>query len=115
MTRHPFLADPTGVLDSTLALQAAIDFAMDNYMSVWLPIGVYKVTKGLQAIQRERMSVDGTPTFNGESPESPVSHTYAHPSSSLESMHLGHAQSLAHRQHASISPTCLAVVSSYAF
>lgn len=66
VTKLPFAADPTGTQDSTLALQAAIDFAMDNYMSVWLPAGVYKVTDGLRAIQRQRMEVNGFAAHNSK-------------------------------------------------
>jgi len=66
VTRPPFNADPSGNTDSTLALQAAIEFAMSNYMTVWLPVGVYKVTQGLVALQRERMSADGDQGFNGK-------------------------------------------------
>ena len=66
VTRPPFNADPSGYNDSTLALQAAIDFGMNNYMTAWLPAGVYKVTQGLAAIQRPRMTANGTPFHNSK-------------------------------------------------
>ena len=31
--------------DATLALQSAIDFARHNYLSLWLPVGEYRVTR----------------------------------------------------------------------
>ena len=38
-------ADRSGVGDATLALQSAIDFARHNYLSLWLPVGEYRVTR----------------------------------------------------------------------
>lgn len=43
-TAEPFNADPSGVLDSTLALQGAVDFAMHTESLLLLPLGVYRVT-----------------------------------------------------------------------
>lgn len=43
-----FGADPTGVADSTVAIQAAIDFAVTNqFKEVYLPSGIYKTSGSL--------------------------------------------------------------------
>lgn len=45
----PFNADPTGVVDSTAAIQAAINFAAaNNLKEVYLPNGSYKITSTLR-------------------------------------------------------------------
>ncbi len=40
-------ADPTGVTDSTAALQAAINHCRDNQLVVWFPPGTYRITDRL--------------------------------------------------------------------
>lgn len=43
-----FGADPTGVADSTSAIQAAIDFAItNNFSDIYIPAGTYKITSPL--------------------------------------------------------------------
>lgn len=44
VTLPPFSADPTGVRDSTAALQSAVWFARRNHRVVYLPVGDYKIT-----------------------------------------------------------------------
>ena len=59
-TLPPFSADPTGVTDSTVALQAAIHYSRRNYLSLFLPSGEYLVSQTLVAKQTERLdAVDG--------------------------------------------------------
>lgn len=47
VTADPYLADNTGVVDATAALQLAINDARDNNLVVWLPGGTYKVSSRL--------------------------------------------------------------------
>jgi len=63
-TLPPFYADPSGVRDSTAALQRAADFARSNYMVVWLPAGDYAVSDTLWLRQTPRLQGDGSPAFN---------------------------------------------------
>ena len=59
-TQPPFNADPTGHIDSTARLQAAIEYARRNYLAVWLPSGEYLVTDTIVAKQTERLdAIDG--------------------------------------------------------
>lgn len=51
VTKAPFLADPTGAKDATVALQAAINFARDHQMACFFPPGVYRVSGTLSCIQ----------------------------------------------------------------
>eukprot|EP00927_Polykrikos_kofoidii_P029249 TRINITY_DN2532_c0_g2_i1.p1 TRINITY_DN2532_c0_g2~~TRINITY_DN2532_c0_g2_i1.p1 ORF type:complete len:844 (+),score=112.04 TRINITY_DN2532_c0_g2_i1:34-2532(+) len=46
-----FGADPTGANDSTAALQRALDAARQENVSVFLPLGCYKVTDALNATE----------------------------------------------------------------
>ncbi|EDQ88325.1 uncharacterized protein MONBRDRAFT_9132 [Monosiga brevicollis MX1] len=88
VTDHPFCVDHTGQSDMTARLQAALDFARHNYLTVLLPVGVYKadspyfwhvchflaqyglclqVTSQLKALQYPRMAVGGDVCFNSSS------------------------------------------------
>lgn len=64
VTAPPFSADPTGRTDATSALQAAIDFSRDNYLTPWLPVGVYTITRSLRLIQRTRLASIGSAELN---------------------------------------------------
>jgi hypothetical protein len=66
-TMPPFLADSTGRADATLSLQAAIDFARHNYLSIYLPAGQYLVSDSLNLTQHPRMVSGGFAQFNGSS------------------------------------------------
>jgi hypothetical protein len=82
VTDYPFKADGSGRDDATAALQGALDFARHNYMTVYLPVGVYtvryswvtcafadastQVTAPLTAFQYPRMAADGDGCFNGK-------------------------------------------------
>ena len=60
-TQPPFNADPSGHIDSTARLQAAIEYARRHYLAVWLPSGEYRVTDTIVAKQTERLdAIDGT-------------------------------------------------------
>eukprot|EP01043_Picozoa_sp_COSAG02_P019247 COSAG02_NODE_920_length_15934_cov_11.363751_8_plen_978_part_00 len=60
VTKQPFSADATGQRDSTVALQAAIDYCRRNYLTVFLPSGQYLVSKTLVAKQTDRLdAIDG--------------------------------------------------------
>ena len=54
VTRPPFSADPSGQLDSTQALQQALDFAYSHYLITYLPPGHYRVTDTLHMRQRSK-------------------------------------------------------------
>lgn len=61
VTKPPFAADETGQRDSSVALQAAINYCRRNYLTVFLPSGQYLVSKTLVAKQTERLdAIDGT-------------------------------------------------------
>ena len=47
VTATPFNADSSGSTDSTLALQKAIDYALDNEMTVYFPSGTYRISDTL--------------------------------------------------------------------
>jgi hypothetical protein len=64
VTLPPFSADNTGAADATLALQSALDFARHNYLSVWLPVGEYRVSQSLRALQHPRQSSNGFAGLN---------------------------------------------------
>ncbi|MHB1157555.1 MAG: glycosyl hydrolase family 28-related protein [Phycisphaerales bacterium] len=51
VTAEPFNADPTGVKDSTQALQNAVNFARDHQMVCFLPPGTYTISDTLECIQ----------------------------------------------------------------
>lgn len=63
-TRAPFLADPTGLSDSTQAIQRAAEFARDFGLIVWLPAGNYTITDTLNLTQTARCSASGACGFN---------------------------------------------------
>jgi hypothetical protein len=64
VTLPPFLADNSGNRDATVALQSAIDFARHNYLTLWLPVGEYRVTQSLRALQHPRQSANGFAGLN---------------------------------------------------
>jgi hypothetical protein len=47
VTAAPFSADPSGVQDATVALQGAIDWALQYRATIFVPLGVYRVTSTL--------------------------------------------------------------------
>lgn len=51
VTAKPFLADPTGIRDSTKAIQTAIYFARDHQMVTYFPSGTYLVSDTLTCVQ----------------------------------------------------------------
>ena len=51
VTSAPFLADQTGITDSTRAIQQAINFARDHQMVAFFPSGVYTVSDTISCIQ----------------------------------------------------------------
>lgn len=63
-TLPPFEADPSGQRDSTDSIQAAIQFAMQNAMALWLPAGNYTVTRSLIAFEYPRYTAGGVAAFN---------------------------------------------------
>jgi len=67
VTGAPFLADPTGVKDSTIALQRAVNFARDHQMVCYFPSGIYRISDTLSCIQnrylRSNGKISGGPNF----------------------------------------------------
>lgn len=59
VTAEPFSADPTGVRDSTAALNAAFRFANVHRLAVFFPPGDYLVSDTLQAVTLLRTDWDG--------------------------------------------------------
>lgn len=51
VTKPPFNADPTGLMDSTQAIQRAMTFARENYMVTFFPPGEYRVSDTLSCAQ----------------------------------------------------------------
>jgi hypothetical protein len=51
VTASPFNADPSGVVDSTSAIQDAVNYARDQQMATYLPIGVYRVSDTIDCAQ----------------------------------------------------------------
>lgn len=51
-------ADPTGVLDSTQAIQQAIQQGMDQRMVVWFPAGTYRVSERLEVDQPDNSAAN---------------------------------------------------------
>ena len=56
------MVDPTGVVDSTLGIQAAINYCVANGVTLRLPAGTYKITGTLSIVGRLRMIGDGNQT-----------------------------------------------------
>ena len=61
VTTSPYNADPTGVADSTAAIQAAIDAAYSSYKSVWFPSGTYKISSALRCYRWQAASGGSPP------------------------------------------------------
>ena len=59
VTLPPFNADPSGNKDSTHAIQFAVDFGRWHYYIVYVPKGVYKVTKTIKGVATTRMLTTG--------------------------------------------------------
>ncbi|HIJ91195.1 MAG: glycoside hydrolase family 55 protein [Desulfobulbaceae bacterium] len=59
VTASPFLADPTGVRDSTAAIQKAVDFARDKQMVCFFPRGRYVVSDTIECIQNRYRRSNG--------------------------------------------------------
>lgn len=55
VTKAPFNADPTGVLDSTAALNHALNFGKDHQVVVFFPEGTYRVSDTVFASQMRRI------------------------------------------------------------
>ena len=51
VTAKPFLADPSGIKDSTTALQRAVNFARDYQMVAYFPQGTYLVSNTIECRQ----------------------------------------------------------------
>jgi len=51
VTEAPYSADPTGIIDSTFALQSAITYAADHGLAVFIPLGTYLISDTLEADQ----------------------------------------------------------------
>jgi hypothetical protein len=66
VTKPPFLADPTGVLDATAALQRAFDFGRQFYLTSFLPSGTYTVSATLRLTDPDKtfLTTVGTPFCN---------------------------------------------------
>ena len=52
VTQGPFRADPTGIQDSTQAVQAAVLFARDHQMACFFPAGSYLISDTLSCNQQ---------------------------------------------------------------
>ncbi len=67
VTAAPFFADRTGRIDSTKAIQQAINFARDNQLVCFFPEGTYLVSDTISCIQnrykRANGNVRGAPNF----------------------------------------------------
>lgn len=60
VTAAPYSADPSGITDATTRIQAAIDYAYDNYYSLWIPSGTYRISNTLR-FYRWQQSAGGSP------------------------------------------------------
>ena len=80
VTDPPFNADPTGVADSTAAIQAALDAVGDmGGGTVFLPAGVYRVDGQLNMRQNTALRGDWASPLNGGSGQGTVVKvTYGH-------------------------------------
>jgi hypothetical protein len=52
VTQGPFRADPTGQVDATAAIQAAVVFARDHQMACFFPPGTYRLSDTLSCTQQ---------------------------------------------------------------
>ena len=72
VTADPFNADPTGHVDSTLAIQRAVDYARSHYSVVFFPVGNYAVSDTIVCQQTLRQMATGDvpgPRENGATPD----------------------------------------------
>ncbi|GEM_PF-2172933 len=51
ITLAPFNADPTGLTDCTIAIQTAVNYARDNHMVCFFPIGTYLISETISCEQ----------------------------------------------------------------
>lgn len=58
-TSAPFGADPNGERDSTRAIQAAVDFARDHQMVVFLRPGTYRISDTIECRQKLAVRLNG--------------------------------------------------------
>lgn len=58
VTAAPFNADPTGVADSSDAINAALVFGRENHMVTYLPAGDYKVSQTIRLSGRNKSDPD---------------------------------------------------------
>lgn len=58
VTAAPFNADPTGVADSSDAINAALLYGRENHMVTWLPAGDYKVSRTIELRGRDMATPD---------------------------------------------------------
>lgn len=74
VTGEPFNANPTGATDSTNALNRAINFAREHYLTAYFPCGTYTISDTLFSTQalmlRTNDGVDDEPTNDREGPAS---------------------------------------------
>jgi hypothetical protein len=62
VTKPPFNADPGGTIDSTVAIQRAVDYARSHYAVAFFPVGEYLVSGTIIAQQTFRqMATGGVP------------------------------------------------------
>ncbi len=70
VTEAPYFADPTGVSDSTGAIQAALTAAVSNQTTVFLPAGDYRITDtlycGLDSNGKEGVHILGQGSARGQ-------------------------------------------------
>ena len=59
VTKTPFFADPTGISDSTVAIQNAINCARDNQLFCFFPQGKYKISDTLKCYQKNYKKSNG--------------------------------------------------------
>ena len=52
VTQSPFSADPTGKVDSTKALQSAINYARNHQLVCFFPEGIYRISDTLTCVQK---------------------------------------------------------------
>lgn len=59
VTAAPFGADPTGEIDATAPIQAAVNFARDHQLACFFPTGVYLVSDTIECRQRLTVRSNG--------------------------------------------------------